>query len=180
MSLSLLLLVAPDTVRRLSGLFDQSVEIDKGLAFLDEEIRIEDLVYGHRFLVGGLLVAGSMFALLFFFFKFDVSRFSQIFFGSHHPAVYGEITFRAVAWIGELSCLLGLIFGCCLMAAPERMRAIESRMNSWVDTRAWVEKLDRSNSSLDAAFFRYPMVFGLIGGSVSLLLIVLSILNLLR
>jgi len=180
MSLSLLLLVAPGMARDLSRLFDRSIDIDKGLAFLDKEIRTDDLIYGHRFLVGGFLVAGSGFALLFFFLKVDAFSFAKIFFGSQHYAAYGEMAFEAIAWIGKLSCVLGLIFGCCLMAAPEKMRAIERRMNQWVDTRGIVETLDHSGPTLDTAFFRYPFFFGLLGGSISLLLIVLSIINLLR
>jgi hypothetical protein len=43
-----------------------------------------------------------------------------------------------------------------------------------------IEKLNRPVKTLDNAFFRYPIFFGLLGGSVSCLLIVLSILNLLR
>ena len=180
MSLSLLLLFAPDMARNLSRLLGRSIDLDKGLAFLDKEIQTDDLIYSHRFLVGGFLVAGSVFALLFFFFKVDVSSFAKIFFGSHNRAAYGEMAFQAIAWIGKLSCMLGLVFGCCLMAAPEKMRAIERWMNSWVDTRAFIEKLEHTGLTLDTAFFRYPFFFGLLVGSISLVLIVLSIINLLR
>ena len=53
-------------------------------------------------------------------------------------------------------------------------------MNRWIETRRWVDKVNRPVKSLDTVFFRYPVFFGLLGGSISCLLIVLSILNLLR
>jgi hypothetical protein len=180
MSLSLLLLISPRTARNLSRIFDRSIDTDQRLAFLDKDIRTDNLIYSHRFLVGGFLVAGSMFALLFLFFKFDALSFAEIFFGSRNYFAFSEMLFQAIAGIGKLSCLLGLILGCGLMAVPEKMRAIERRLNTYVDTRSFIEKLDRSGPTLDTVFLRYPFFCGLLGGSVSLLLIVLSIINLLR
>jgi hypothetical protein len=43
-----------------------------------------------------------------------------------------------------------------------------------------VEKLNRPVKSLDTVFFRYPIFFGLLGGSISCLLIALSVINLLH
>jgi hypothetical protein len=60
------------------------------------------------------------------------------------------------------------------------MRRIERRLNTYTETRSFVERLDRSSHDIDAVFFRYPIFFGLLGGAISCLLIILSILNLLR
>jgi hypothetical protein len=179
MSMSLLLLFAPSVAKNLSSVFNRSVDVQKRLAFLDKDIRTEELVYGHPVLVGGLLVAGSVFALLFFAFKLHFPSFAQVFLGSANPGIYGEIIFEAVVWVGKLSCVLGLIFGACLLLAPQKLRAVERWMNAWFETRFWVERLERPSLSLDAVFFRYPVFFGLAGGAISCLLIVLSILNLL-
>jgi hypothetical protein len=60
------------------------------------------------------------------------------------------------------------------------VRAIDQKMNTRYDTRSWIEILQRPTHSLDTVFFRYPVPSGLLGGSISSVLIVLSILNLLR
>jgi hypothetical protein len=180
MTLSLMLLFAPRVARNVSNVFNRSLDVDQRLGFLDKDISTENLVYGHPKLVGTLLLAGSGFAFLFFVFKFDVPNFAMIFFGSRNPTVFGEIIFQTVAWVGRLGCLFGVLAGIGLILAPQKMQAIEKRMNRWIETRLLIEKVNRPIKGLDTIFFRYPIFFGLFGGSVSCLLIVLSILNLLR
>ncbi|MFO7708326.1 MAG: hypothetical protein R6V84_09145 [Desulfobacterales bacterium] len=179
MAMSLLLLFAPAAARNLSGIANRSVDVEKKLRFLDKDIRTEDWIYAHPVVVGGALAAASLFALVFFFFKVDIAEFNRVFFGAA-PSAAGEILFQVFVWIGKLACLIGLGLGVGLMAAPAKMRRMERSLNAWIDTRSWVEKLDRSGPKLDTVFFRYPIFFGIFGGAVSCLLIVLSILNLLR
>ncbi len=180
MTLSLMLLFAPRATQSVSNLFNRSLDIDRKLGFLDRDIPTENFVYGHSIAVGALLVAGSTFAFLFFLFKFDVSLFTLIFFGIRGYTVFGEILFQTIGWIGRVACLFGLAAGLSLILAPRRLRAIERRMNRWIETRVLIEKVNRPVKSLDTVFFRYPIFFGLLGGSISCLLIVLSILNLLH
>jgi hypothetical protein len=180
MTLSLLLLFAPRAARTLSDVLNRSVDIDKKLSLLDKDITTDNMIYGHPVLVGGGLAVGSLFALFFFFYKFDASGFARVFFGSHNPALFGDIIFQSVGWIGRAGCFLGLIAGIGLIAAPRRVRAIDRKMNTRYETRSWVEKLQRPTHSLDTVFFRHPILSGLLGGSISSVLIVLSILNLLR
>jgi hypothetical protein len=180
MTLSLLLLFAPRVAQTLSAVLNRSVDVDQKLRLLDQDIQTDKVIYTHPLLTGGFLVAGSMFALFFFFFKFDASVFSQVFFGSHNHSLSGEIIFHAVGWIGKFGCLLGLLAGAGLILAPRRVQAIEQKMNTRYETRSWIEKLQRPTHSLDTVLFRYPILSGLLGGSISSVLIVLSILNLLR
>lgn len=180
MTLSLLLLFAPRVAQSLGDVLNRSVDVDKKLRLLDKDIQTDNVIYGHPLLVGGCLVAGSLFALFFFFYNFNASVFAGLFFGSHHHALPGEIIFQAVGWIGKLGCLFGLLTGTGLMLAPRRVRAIDQKMNTRYETRGWIEKLQRPTHSLDAVLFRYPILSGLLGGSISSVLIVLSILNLLR
>lgn len=180
MTLSLLLLFAPRAAQMLSNILNRSVDVDKALRLLDKDIQTDKIIYGHPILVGGCLVAGSIFALFFFFYKFEASVFARLFFGSHNHALSGEIIFQAVGWIGKLGCLLGLLAGVCLILAPRHVRAIDQKMNTRYETRSWIEKLQRPTHSLDTVLFRYPILSGLLGGSISSVLIALSILNLLR
>ncbi len=179
MAMSLLFLFAPSTARNLSVIFNRSTDIDKRLLFLDKPISTDALIYGQPLIVGGSLVAASLFALIFFFFKVDVVAFNRIVFGPNNSGA-GEIIFQAVVWIGKIGCLLGLAFGLCLLVSPATLQRIEHKLNTWMETRSFVERLDKSSHDVDAIFFRYPIFFGLLGGSISCLMIVLSILNLLR
>jgi hypothetical protein len=180
MTLSLMLLFAPRATRNLSNLFNRSLDVDGKLGFLDKDIPTENFVYGHPILVGALLAAGSVFAFLFFLFKFDVALFTLIFFGMRDQSALGEIIFQTIAWVGRVACLLGMMAGLGLVFVPWKLRAIEQRMNRWIETRVLFDKMNRPVKSLDTVFFRYPIFFGLLGGSISCLLIVLSILNLLH
>ncbi len=180
MTLSLMLMFAPRTTRSISNVFNRSLDIDRKLGFLDKAIQTENLVYAHPRPVGVLLLAGSVFALLFFQFKFDASHFALIFFGIHHQTVLGEILFQTIAWVGRTACLFGVAAALSLILAPRMLRAVEERMNRWIETRVLIDKVNRPVKSLDTAFFRFPIFFGLLGGSISCLLIVLSILNLLH
>ncbi|MGE5257735.1 MAG: hypothetical protein ACM3KE_13745 [Hyphomicrobiales bacterium] len=180
MTLSLLLLFAPRVARTLSDVLNRSIDIDKKLSLLDKDITTDNMIYGHSVLVGVCLAAGSLFALFFFFYKFEASVLARVFFGSHNPALSGDIIFQVVGWIGKLGCLLGLMAGVGLIVAPRRVRAIDQKMNTRYDTRSWIENLQRPTRSLDTVFFRHPILSGLLCGSISSMLIVLSILNLLR
>jgi hypothetical protein len=180
MTMSLLLLFAPSTVRNLSTILNRSMDVDRKLLFLDKNIRTDELIYNHRLIVGGGFAAASLFALIFFFFKVDIADFTRIFFGPNHNSSIAAIIFQAVAWIGKVACFLGLAFGLCLLVSPATMRRIERSLNTWMETRSFLERLDRSSHDIDAIFFRYPIFFGLLGGVISCLLIVLSIFNLLR
>jgi len=180
MALSLMLLFAPRVTQSVSNLFNRSLDIDRKLGFLDRDIPTENFIYGHSILIGALLVAGSVFAFLFFLFKFDVSLFTLIFFGIRESTVFGEILFQTIGWVGRVACLLGMAVGLGLILAPRKLRAIEQRMNRWIETRVLIDKVNRPVKSLDTIFFRYPVFFGLLGGSISCLLIVLSVLNLLH
>lgn len=180
MTLSLMLLFAPRATQNVSHLFNRSLDIDRKLGFLDRDIPTENFVYGHSFAVGALLVAGSGFAFLFFLLKYNVALFTLIFFGVRDHTVFGEILFQTIGWIGRVACLFGLAVGVALILAPRKLRAFEQRMNRWIETRVLIEKANRPVRSLDTVFFRYPIFFGLLCGSISCLLIVLSILNLLN
>jgi hypothetical protein len=180
MTLSLMLLFAPRIARNLSNVFNRNLDVERRLGFLDRDIPTENFVYAHPLLLGTLLLAGSGFAFLFFVFKFEPRHFAAVFFGTRHSTVLGDILFEAIAWAGRVTCLFGVATALGLILAPQRLRSIEQRLNRWIETRMVVEKLNRPVKSLDTVFFRYPIFFGLLGGSISCLLIALSVINLLH
>lgn len=179
MTLSLMLLFAPRLARNLSNVFNRSINVDKRIEYLDKEIEISDFLYGHHILVGILLVAGSLFTLFFFYFSLDISKFAGIFFGSRADGFTAELAVRAMAYIGRIGCVAGLVSGLLMVFWPDKMKRIETKMNSWFETRSMFDKLDSSSHDMDSFFFSHPVAVGLTGAVMSFFLISLSIINLL-
>ena len=180
MTLSLMLLFSPRLAQSLSNILNRSINVDKGIEYLDKEIEISEFFYNHHIAVGLALVAGSVFSLFFFFFSLDVSKFADIFFGSRANLSTAELIVSAVTWIGKIGCLTGLVVGLVLAFKPDLMKRMENKMNSWFATKPMLEKLDKSSHDVDTFLFRHPVVIGLIGAVISFFLISLSIINLLE
>ena len=176
---SLLLMYSPNLTKSISAVFNRRVDLDDKMTYLNKDVHIDSYFYSHNMLFGTCLVAGSIFSLIFFFFRLDVSTFANIFFVSNRHLSTNEMIFDAVSWIGKVACFFGLFFGTMLFFAPNKMRHIETKLNSWFETRHLFEKLDNSDRDLDTFLFRRPVFFGAIGLIISLFIIVLSILNLL-
>ena len=180
MTLSLMLLLAPRLAQNLSNVLNRSINVDKRLEYLDKDIQISEFLYKHHVTVGLILVAGSAFSLFFFFFSLDVSKFAGVFFGARSNLFTAELVVSTFTWIGKVGCLIGLAFGLLMVFMPELLKRIESRMNSWFETRPMIEKFDKTSHDLDSFFFRHPVAVGLTGAVISFFLISLSIINLLK
>ncbi len=180
MTISLMLLFSPHLARNLSNILNRRVNVDKHLEYLDKNIEITEFFYGYHVATGILIVAGSAFSLFFFFFSLDVTKFTDIFFGSQANAFSGELIIRSVTWLGKIGSLAGLVFGILLLFAPDFMKRIEDKLNFWLETKPLIEKFDKSSHDLETFFFRYPIAVGLTGAVLSFFLISLSIINLLK
>jgi len=168
-ALSLLLLFSPNLVRTLSNFFNYQLNPEKRLRALNKYIQTGPIIYRHNILFGGCLIAGSIFALIFLFFKLDVTKFSSIF---------NEIVVVSMILLGKISMIAGIILGFFLLFSPKTIEKIESKMNIWIDTQTVVNKLDEFHDDIDTIFFRYPKSFGFAGLIISTILFVLSIVNL--
>jgi protein-S-isoprenylcysteine O-methyltransferase Ste14 len=124
------------------------------------------------------MVAGSVFAFIFFFFDMNIANFANVFLVSGKYFVIFEIVFYAFAWIAKIACILGIVFGGFLLFAPDKMRKVDQKVNIWFETRGIFAKLDQTGPELDVFLFRHPFFFGLTGALVSFLIITLSIANL--
>jgi len=180
MTLSLMLLFSPRLAQSLSNILNRSINVDKGIEYLDKEIEISDFFYSHHIAMGIALAAGSVFSLFFFFFSLDVSKFAGIFFGSRANIFTAELVVSAITWIGKIVSLAGLVIGLVLLFKPDLMKRIENKMNSWFATKPMIDKLDKASHDVDTFLFRYPVAVGLTGAVISFFLIALSIINLLK
>ena len=179
MAFSLLLLASPRLTKSLGNFFNRNISISYSSNILDKDIPTEAFIYSHHVIIGLCLAAGSLFALIFFFINIDISNFAKVFLGSQRYFKTLEIIFYFFAWIARIACICGLITGIVLLVAPQKMQAVEKKLNVWFETRTFFEKLDQTGPELDVLFFRYPFFFGMAGALISFLVITLSIVNLL-
>jgi hypothetical protein len=179
MAFSLLLLFSPRLTRTVGEFFNRNVNVDPKLSLLDKDIKTEPFIYSHRFIFGFCMMAGSVFAFVFFVFDLNISNVASVLIGSPQYFQAFEIVFFAFAWIARIACVLGVVFGGLLLFAPDQLKRIDGKMNTWFETRYIFAKLDRNIPEVDAFFFRYPFFFGLIGALLSCLVIALSVVNLL-
>ena len=179
MAFSLLLLSSPRLTKSVGSFFNRSISLGSSPNILDKDIPTEAFVYSHHVIVGLCLAAGSAFTLVFFMFNIDIAKFANIFLGSQKYFKTIEIIFYFFAWIARIGSFCGLIIGMILLIAPQKLKTIEKKVNTWFETRSFFEKLDRSGPELDALFFSHPFFFGMAGAVISFLVITLSIVNLL-
>ena len=180
MTLSIMLMFSPRLTQNLSHVLNRSINVDKRLEYLDKDVQISEFFYSHHIIMGLILVAGSAFSLFFFFFSLDVSKFVGIFFGSRANVFTAELVVSTITWIGKVGCLAGFAVGLLMVFKPDSMKRIENRLNSWFETKPFIEKLEKSSHDLDSFFFRHSIPVGLVGAVISFFLISLSIINLLR
>jgi hypothetical protein len=178
-TLSLLLAFSPKLTKSLSNILNRKINFDDKINILDKEIEIEQFFYNHHILIGLVLIIGSAFSLSFFFFSLDIAKFTKVFLGTHRDTFIPEIIINSAIWIGKTACLFALFFGILLVFAPGKMRRIESKLNSWFETKSIFEKLDKTSRDIDSFIFRHPVLVGLTGAVLSFFLLSLSIINLL-
>lgn len=178
--LSLLLLFAPQFIRSLSKTLNRHVDVDtKVLSIADKEIRTEGLIYDHNIITGTCFIIGSAFILIFLYYRLDVKSLASLFAGYSKSATISEVIVGAMALVGKLTGIVGIIIGSVLLFSPEQLRFIEGRLNTWFSTQSMVDRLDRTYQDVDAVVFQKPIAFGIIGLIPSVVLLYLAIRNLL-
>lgn len=175
--LSLLLLISPATAKSLSNTFNKYVIVDKKLTYLNKPIQTDSFTYQHNILTGLSLVAGSIFFLVFLFFRFDIAQALNLLVGSNYMVLF-EIFLKTAVTIGKIAGLAGIVIGFCLLFLPDLMVKIENRMDAWIATQDMVDKLDELHLGIDNIILRFPLLFGFTGLMTSAVLIILSIASL--
>ena len=179
MAFSVLLLISPRLTKTVGNFVNRSFNVEPKINILDKDIETETLIYSHHVVFGLCMVAGSLFAFIFFVFDLNISNFANVFIVSRKYFLIFEIIFYAFAWVAKVACVLGIVLGGFLLFAPDKMRKVDQKVSIWFETRGIFTKLDQTGPELDVFLFRHPFFFGLAGALVSFLIITLSIVNLL-
>lgn len=179
--LSALLLFAPQWLNRIGETLNRSIEVDRRISrIVDRSIPTEVFFYRHNRITGVCMIVGSVFVLIFLFFRLDVDGFVTVFYGNDKFKVANEILISAMALLGKIAAAAGLLVGAILVWRPEKMLQIDRRMDTWFATQPFWEKLDRSHPTVDSLVYRRPIIFGVIGLSTSVLLTYLAVYNLIH
>lgn len=169
--LSLLLLLSPQSVHRISAGLNRQVDMDMALARLNFPLRIDPFIYRYPFIFGVFFCAGSLFCLVFLEFGTKISFLASIF---------SAIIVEFLLLLGKVAGVLGLIVGFMLIVAPRKLFRVQSAVEFWVDTDKVLKRLDYNTIDIDAVCLRHPVVFGVIGALASTALLVLAVVNLLQ
>jgi len=173
--LSLSLLLYPNMVYRLGRSFNRRFDLDRQFSRLEKEIPTDPLIFRRNILSGTAFVAASVFFLFFLFVQLDgIAPFRSPIL-THPSAPLLEVLWHAVLLLGKIAGISGLLIGALLLAAPRKLQRIETRMSSWVNTQATVDRLNRFHYGLDSMFYRRPVLFGLMGFTASLVLLASAI-----
>ena len=177
---SLLLLISPNTTKKVSHVFNRYIDVDKKVSCLDKEIQTESIIYKHHIIAGSCLIIGSGFILIFLMFKLDVTNFVNIFFNSPKYATINEIISNSLAVIGKIVGVAGNIFGFILLLLPGKMKKIEKKVNTWLSTQHVISKINETHHDIDTFIYQHALLFGLTGLIISIFLTILATFNMLH
>jgi len=167
--LAALLLFSPDRIVSVGRFFNYRINLNSIIPYLNKDIRVEPLTFRHNRLFGAGLLAASLFVLYSLGGASGAAPFS---------GVLWSILFDVYLLLTKFSAVAGVLLGLALITFPEKIRKIETKMNSWFDTEPVANSLDEFHDSVDVIFLRHPLLFGAVFLIASFLLTILSISNL--
>ncbi len=165
---SSVLLFSPDSIRRANRALNKQVVTKNQLAAFSHRVRVEPFVLRYHVACGGALLAVSIFILLFLFVKAQV------------PAGFGVFMDMAIEFsilLGKMAGIIGFAAGTLLFFSPVVFKAVEEKVNIWIDTGPVFTKLDTLSVDVDSIFIRHSFIFGLVGLVMSTALIIISVVN---
>jgi hypothetical protein len=179
--LSLLLLFDHRKIQQLGRRFNRYVDIDKKFRnMIDQNISTDGLFYNHNILAGICLIVGSAFILVFLFYRLDVQSILVALFGEGNFNTVTDIVITAMALVGKLAGIVGILLGSILLFDPDQLKNIEKRLNTWFATEPMIEKLEHSHLDIDTFVYQKPVLCGIIGLTTSILLTYLALGNIFK
>ena len=179
--LSLLLLFDAQKIRALGRQFNRYIDIDRKFRqMIDRNISSDGLFYTHNILSGVCLIVGSAFILVFLFYRLDVQGFLVAIFGRGNFNTITDIVVSAMALVGKVAGIVGILLGSILLFDPDQLKSIEKRLNIWLATEPMIEKLEQSHPDVDTFVYQKPVLCGIIGLTTSILLTYLALGNILK
>lgn len=175
--LSLALIFFPDLTRSVDAFLSKNYDLKKRLAYFDQTIRDDLFVYRHPKVYGTTLIAGAVFALIYFWLGLDIERLLNVVQVAPQKRLLWEMALQAASLAGQAAALAGIVIGLFLIFAPGRLQRMEHKLNKWVATQHLIDKLDVFNQVVNIFSFRHPILIGSVGAALSALLLFLAVMN---
>ena len=166
--LSLGLIFSPGSIRKANRALNKLIMTERQLAALNPSINSESFVLRYHRVSGGLCIVCSIFMLLF------------LSVGAQEPENFGFFTDMAIEFsilLGKTAGVVGLAAGLLLFFYPAAFKALGQKTNISIDTRPVFNKLDTVHVDIDSLIMKFSWIFGLLGLSVSVALIIISVVN---
>lgn len=176
-ALGLLLVFWPQLLERVNRVANRWVSTRHMDQLLDRSISIEGWFYQHHRALGGLLVCGAAYVLIYFGFLFDkaptLQRYSQAV-----PAQLLDGLLDALVLAALTGATVALLAGLFLALRPSMLRGIEEVSNQWVSSRRATKVLAVPHDQVERFVARHVRRVGwlLLLGSIYLALILLRVL----
>jgi hypothetical protein len=170
--ISLLLIMKPKVMERVSRVANYWVSTRFLNRFLDKSISIEHWFYRYHRVFGAAVVAGSTYIFVYFGILFDKTyALKQLKWGT--PAALTEGLVDALVLGSLTGAVVSFMVGIFLWLRPSLLRGIEEEANQWVSTRRAIKMLDIPRDEVEIFVSRHTRRVGwlLLLGSIYLFFI---------
>jgi len=174
---SILLLSSPKRVQSLSNAFNRKIDVDSRIAYIDRSFKMRGSDNAYSLWIGICLLVGSFVSVFFLFYRFDPSGYVVVFAALAQYTYVTQLVLPAVVWCLRAASLIGIVIGLYLVLSPRVLEEFEDRMNGWFETQSAVKRIEQPSIDVDAFLLRHRIAFGIVGLSLSALIILLSILS---
>lgn len=176
-ALGLLLVFWPHQLERVNRVANRWISTRHMDQLLDRSISIEGWFYQHHRALGGIIVCGAAYVLIYFGFLFDkaptLQRYSQAVPAQLLEGLLDALVLASIAG-GTVAVLVGLF----LALRPSMLRGIEEVSNQWVSSRRATKVLAMPHDQVERFVERHVRRVGwlLLLGSIYLAFIMLRVL----
>lgn len=158
------------TLRAL-GAMNRWVSVRNGLKPMEAPHDIGNAVYGHRRWFGVAFVIGGAFTIFMLLVQVDVTRVVAALSGNTRPVIV-EWVVESFRWLMVIGGVAAVVTGAMLVASPDALRTLETRVNRWYSSRALGKGADTMHLTLDRWVEAHPRTAGsLLAASATIVLI---------
>ena len=104
MIVSFFLLFSPNLIKSACNVLNRQVNVDEKIEAIDKEISIDSFFYRNNIIAGACLLAGSVFSLIFLFFKWDVHHFAHIFSVTQRDVSMSSMILHITSLVMKIAC----------------------------------------------------------------------------
>lgn len=157
------LIVRPSWVAQMGKYINRWMSTRNPYRELERWIRLDNWFYQHHRVSGGLLLAGAVWAIVFFITSFDKHRYladlSKVI---HIPPQLIAGLLDAFVLMSMLGALFAALISLLLLLRPSLLREFDQFANQWISMRCTLKPMEVSRFSLDEYVSRNTHLAGIL------------------